>query len=80
VYAQHDWMTESACLNQPTDIFFPEYQGNTSPRIWDQAREYCNNCTVKYQCLKLAMSFEEPDLRRHGMWGGLTPDERDKLL
>lgn len=72
-------MQHASCLNQPTDIFFPEYQGNTSESIWIRAKEFCHSCPVRKECLALAMSFESPDYRRHGIWGGLTPDDRDEL-
>lgn len=72
-------MKQAACQGQPTSVFFPEEQGNTSENIWHDARKLCYNCTVRHKCLALAMSFETPELRRHGMWGGLTPDERDTL-
>ncbi len=72
-------MKQAACQGQPTSVFFPEEQGNTSENIWVEARNICHNCDVKPKCLALAMSFETPELRRNGMWGGLTPEERDTL-
>lgn len=79
MYEQHDWTSRAACRGAATEIFFPEYQGNTSDRIYEQAREFCQQCDVRYECLKLALSFEGPDVRRYGVWGGLTPEERDAL-
>jgi len=38
------------------------------------AKEVCNQCGVKSECLEYAMSFES-----QGVWGGLTTAERIKL-
>lgn len=72
-------MNNAACIGQETDIFFPEYQGNTSEIIWVTAKKFCDGCNVRKECLALAMEVEHPDYRRHGMWGGMTPDQRDTL-
>jgi hypothetical protein len=39
----------------------------------------CERCTVRLECLNFQMEFEERTGRRDGMWGGLTPKERDLL-
>lgn len=42
---------------------------------YDEAREICNRCPVKEQCLQHALDNKE----RWGMWGGTTPIERRRV-
>lgn len=79
MYPQHEWMNYAACRGAATSIFFPETVGVTNERIYDQAKTFCNECGVRYECLVMAMTLETPDVRRYGVWGGLSPDERDAL-
>ena len=79
MYPQHEWMTRAACAGQPTDIFFPETVGIANDRVYDQAREFCARCDVRYECLKMALTLETADVRRYGVWGGLSPEEREQL-
>lgn len=39
------------------------------------ARELCNRCPVRLECLAAAMKTRQP----YGVWGGLTEPERRKL-
>jgi WhiB family redox-sensing transcriptional regulator len=62
-------------------IFFPDIErGQTGAHVWDRAREICSSCSVRSECLEFQMQFEEVTGRRDGMWGGLSPKERDKLF
>lgn len=79
MYPQHEWMHRAACQGAPTAVFFPESIGVTSDRIYDRAREYCARCDVRYECLRMALDIETADVRRYGVWGGLSPEERDTL-
>lgn len=58
----------------------------TDPEIWfaeiedgynyaRTAKKFCNSCPVMTQCAQYAIASNEP----HGIWGGLTPRERQKL-
>lgn len=77
------WMDRAACRDlgdEGRNIFFPDIKvGQTSPRVWDEARQYCDGCAVRLECLNYQMEFEEITARRDGMFGGLTPKERDRL-
>lgn len=42
---------------------------------FERARQVCAKCTYRSRCLDLAFVNGE----RLGVWGGLTPDERDRL-
>ena len=44
------------------------------------ARKICAACTVREQCLELALALEsEWGISRHGIWGGTSPRERDVI-
>lgn len=64
------WMTHAACQGEPTDLWFPE-KGSTG---WDTrtARQVCADCPVKNDCRDYAID----NFIRHGIWGGMTVDER----
>lgn len=57
-------------------LFFPD-EPITSPRQWVEGKKFCAACTVKEKCLELAMTAETPGFRRYGLFGGMTPRERD---
>ena len=42
----------------------------------EKARQYCNKCEVRDQCLEYALRIREP----HGMWGGMNEAQRRALL
>lgn len=72
----------AACRNVDTDVFFP-----TPGQSYHAAKAVCDRCPVRSACLRRAMEAEALQVRqggrareaRHGMFGGLTPDERHAL-
>jgi len=73
-----EWKKDAACKDlADSNIFFPP-EPITTPRAWDKAREFCQECTVKKTCLDYALEHEAPGFRRYGMFGGMTPKERDE--
>ncbi len=71
-FGRPDWQRHALCRGR-TDDFFAEY---LSPSRVRMAKASCAQCTVRHECLNLAMSF---DLDRWGIFGGLTPRERAVL-
>jgi WhiB family redox-sensing transcriptional regulator len=63
-------MAFAACRGAPTDLFFIERGGSTSP-----GKALCAACVVCSHCLDYAMA--DPDLA--GIWGGTSERERDRL-
>lgn len=64
---------EASCrVADDPDIFFPE--GGRSAK---KAKRICRECPVAEICLRDAMLREED--KRFGIYGGLTPSERDAL-
>lgn len=76
-----DWRDRAECLGAGAHIFFPDIEkGERGDHVWEQARSICSVCPVTRECLSYALPFEEVTGRRDGMFGGLTPKERDQLV
>ena len=73
--APADWRSRSACLTENPELFFPI--GTTGPAVTqvDEAKRVCGQCQVRNECLTWALE-ENQD---HGVWGGLSEDERRSL-
>ncbi|WP_166987327.1 WhiB family transcriptional regulator [Canibacter zhoujuaniae] len=69
------WREKAACLTVDPEIFFPV--GNTGPALEqiERAKSVCASCKVTDQCLQYAMDSNQD----HGVWGGLSEDERRAL-
>jgi WhiB family redox-sensing transcriptional regulator len=66
-----DWQREAACGGVSRDIFFPDEYELPDPA----ALRLCERCPVQPACLDWALTHDE-----RGIWGGLTYDERTKIL
>ena len=73
--ASEDWRNAAACLEVDPDLFHPV--GTTGPALLQivQAKAVCAGCPVLDECRRWALDSREP----HGIFGGLTADERDAL-
>ena len=61
------------CQEIDGELWYPESGGESY--ALRQAKEYCEECPVKAECLNFALVNNE----QHGIWGGLTVRERLKL-
>jgi len=66
-----EWFADAACRGEPTDVFFP-----TSDAQAQAAKQICAACPVREECLEFALESRPAD----GVWGGLTPIERHRLI
>jgi WhiB family redox-sensing transcriptional regulator len=66
-----DWFDDAACRDADTDIFFPPSDAHA-----DAAKAICAGCPVREACLEFALEVRPAD----GVWGGLTPIERHRLI
>ena len=71
-------MTKKRCDGQDTDIFFPNTEAGEAV-----AKAYCRECQVRTWCLEVvALPAEGSKAKsgRHGIFGGLNPEERANLV
>jgi WhiB family redox-sensing transcriptional regulator len=66
------WRQHAACQNADPEAFFPGGKDITSTQA---AIAICRRCPVRDACLQYAIEYDE----RHGIWGGLTPEQRDGM-
>ncbi|QOP65807.1 WhiB family transcription factor [Mycobacterium phage MiniLon] len=67
------WWHDALCAQVDTDLFFPEKGHGVS-----LARQVCNLCPVKAECLEDALVEEYGKCKtlRFGVRGGTTPNAR----
>jgi WhiB family redox-sensing transcriptional regulator len=67
-----DWRHNAVCREEDPELFFPI--GNTGPSLLqiEEAKAVCRRCPVMDQCLQWAFESGQD----HGVWGGLSEDER----
>lgn len=66
-----EWRNQAACNGVPTRLFFAEKGSGVA-----EAKIICKACPVRTDCLETALRNRE----RIGVWGGLTPKERRRVL
>lgn len=73
-----EWQFEAACKGMATDIFFYSERERGPRRAQREriAKSICVSCPVIAQCREQALRLAEP----YGIWGGLTEEERLKIL
>jgi WhiB family redox-sensing transcriptional regulator len=71
------WQLRGACRQTDSAVFFEaegERAGARAARA-ATAKAICRECPVLEPCRRYALEAEEP----YGIWGGLTPVERDSV-
>jgi WhiB family transcriptional regulator, redox-sensing transcriptional regulator len=70
-----DWRLKALCAEEDPELFFPT--GNTGPALLqiEEAKRVCRRCDVRDACLQWALEADQD----HGVWGGLSEDERRAL-
>lgn len=63
------------CQNTDPELWFGDEDMSNARATYNIARKLCAVCPVKDLCLSYALTQDEP----HGMWGGLSPDERKRI-
>lgn len=73
------WIDDAACAGIGTDLFYPasEVPDRAAGQV-ARAKEVCRGCPVIDACHAFVMATEPPT-QRHGVWAGLTPEERTAL-
>jgi WhiB family redox-sensing transcriptional regulator len=57
------------------ELFFPVGSAGPAVHQVDEAKRVCGSCEVRSACLEWALEAKQ----EHGVWGGLTEDERRSL-
>ena len=72
----YDWQLDAACRTVSSDLFFSpaEERGHAGEQREEQAKAIGASCPVRTECLRHALAVAEP----YGVWGGLTPQERQQ--
>jgi WhiB family redox-sensing transcriptional regulator len=76
--SDQEWETRAACRGQPSEVFFGSDNETREDRSRREAlaKRLCRGCPVLGQCQSYAVAAQEP----YGIWGGMTPVERRRLL
>jgi WhiB family redox-sensing transcriptional regulator len=61
---------EAACVSSDTELFF-----SLDPLHTKIAKQICDNCPIRIQCLNYAIAAKI----EYGVFGGYTGDERKKI-
>ena len=64
-----DWHDDAACRNYDGALWFPTRGQSSEP-----AKKICAGCPVREKCLE----FAERNLLKHGVWGGLSENQRKR--
>ena len=72
--SKHDWRKKAYCLGEPIKVFFPHESHDINK--YEEAKSFCVKCSVKNECLDLVIN-QEDNYDRWGVFGGLTPQERN---
>ena len=67
------WLDQAACRGLNPDLWFPARE---TPQDYAPAKRVCAACPVRVECLEYALSV--PMLLREGIFGGLSPKERQR--
>ena len=65
-----NWMGKGKCREMPPSTFFPSDGVGV-----DVARQICQECPVRVQCLEYALENRID----HGVWGGASERERRRI-
>jgi len=69
------------CSDTADDRCYPALPDGNRPDEWARyARALCLGCTVRDECLELALRYEALTRASHGVWGGTAPHERTEML
>jgi len=73
---RRDWWRLAACRDADPELFFPVTAQGPAKDDIARAKAVCAGCGVRRQCLQFALATHQ----LHGVWGGMTEDERQLHL
>lgn len=66
-----EWRLSALCHKRNNNLWFPPMEAEAPEQYYSIAREVCRCCPLWEPCL------EDAKAEKWGMWGGLTPKERN---
>ena len=69
------WWELAACRSADPELFFPISEIGPARRQLTRAKAVCGGCDIRQLCLDYALATRQA----HGVWGGLSADERRDL-
>ncbi len=74
------WQRQALCRDADPELFTGEdiRSGPLPTKIERAAIAWCERCPVRQACLEYALATESSDMR-HGVWGGTTPLQRQRI-
>lgn len=70
-----DWHGDAACRDTNPDLFFPVGTTGAAIEQIDAAKQVCEECGCRVDCLEFALSTNQDS----GVWGGTAEEERRKI-
>ena len=70
------WRSIAACRQAEPDLFFPISSSAMNVGQVAAAKEICSGCLVRRECLDFAVQTRQ----LHGVWGGMTEEERVPVI
>jgi WhiB family redox-sensing transcriptional regulator len=67
-----DWLDLGACREEDPDLFFPVASAGPGLAQVAAAKAVCARCAVRQACLRFALEASQD----HGIWGGMSEEER----
>jgi WhiB family transcriptional regulator, redox-sensing transcriptional regulator len=67
-----DWLELGACQDEDPDLFFPITSAGPGRAQVAAAKTVCARCAVRQACLRFALEARQD----HGVWGGMSEEER----
>jgi WhiB family redox-sensing transcriptional regulator len=67
-----DWLEWGACRDEDPDLFFPITSAGPGRAQVAAAKAVCARCAVRQACLRFALEARQD----HGVWGGMSEEER----
>jgi WhiB family redox-sensing transcriptional regulator len=72
MHAAQNWRLAAACRSADPELFFPISASGRALEQVTEAKAICAGCPVRPECLEFALRTQQV----HGIWGGMTEEER----
>ena len=69
-----EWRSKALCHKKNQDFWYPPLEADAPEQYYSIAREVCRCCPVWNECLQDGLD------EKWGMWGGLTPKDRQPIV